>query len=165
MVVETAERPGSAFPAPAAIPHLVWLLLWSIATFFAAIAAWLAALATGSVPAALHRFLAAYVRYAVHVQAYLYVVGRRFPGFTGQPGSYGIDLEIDPPQRQSRWLTFFRLFLAFPAPLSRRPAARGLVAGSPRGAHSRAVTCLRGSATSGQRASATRSRRRRTCCS
>jgi hypothetical protein len=98
-----------------AIPHLVWLLLWSIATFFAAIAAWFAALATGSVPGGLHRFLAAYVRYAVHVQAYLYVVGRRFPGFAGQPGSYGIDVEIDPPQRQSRWLTFFRLVLAFPA--------------------------------------------------
>jgi hypothetical protein len=98
-----------------AIPHLAWLLLWSIATFFAAIAAWLAALVAGRVPQALHRFLAAYVRYAVHVQAYLYVVGRRFPGFTGQPGSYGIDLEIDPEERQSRWLTLFRLFLAFPA--------------------------------------------------
>jgi hypothetical protein len=98
-----------------AIPHLVWLLLWSIATFFAAIAAWLAALATRRVPEPLHRFLAAYVRYAVHVQAYLYVVGRRFPGFTGQPGSYGIDLEIDPPQLQGRWGTFFRLVLALPA--------------------------------------------------
>jgi hypothetical protein len=98
-----------------AIPHLVWLLLWSIATLLAAIAAWLAALATGSVPSGLHRFLAAYVRYAVHVQAYLYLVGRRFPGFTGQPGSYGIDLEIDPPGRQSRWLTLFRLILAIPA--------------------------------------------------
>jgi len=98
-----------------AIPHLAWLLLWSIAAFFAGIAAWVAALVTGSVPGGVHRFLSAYVRYAVHVQAYIYVVGRRFPGFTGQPGSYGIDLEIDPPQPQSRWLTFFRLFLAFPA--------------------------------------------------
>jgi hypothetical protein len=98
-----------------AIPHLVWLLLWSIATFFAAIAAWLAALVTGRVPEALHRFLAAYVRYAVHVQAFVYVVGRRFPGFTGQPGSYGIDLEIDPPQPQGRLGVFFRLFLTVPA--------------------------------------------------
>ncbi|MGH3076762.1 MAG: DUF4389 domain-containing protein [Gaiellaceae bacterium] len=98
-----------------AIPHLVWLTLWSIAVFFAAIAAWFAALATGSVPDALHRFLAAYIRYAVHVQAYVYVVGRRFPGFTGRPGSYGIDLEIAPRHRQSRWLTLFRFFLAIPA--------------------------------------------------
>ncbi len=98
-----------------AIPHLVWITLWSIAVLFAAIAAWFAALATGSVPQGLHRFLAAYVRYAVHVQAFVYVIGRRFPGFTGKPGSYGIDLEIDPPRRQSRWLTLFRFFLAVPA--------------------------------------------------
>ena len=98
-----------------AIPHLVWLILWSIAAFFAAVAAWFAALATGTVPDPLHRFLAAYIRYAVHVQAYVYVVGRRFPGFTGRPGSYGIDLEIAPRHRQSRWVTLFRLFLAIPA--------------------------------------------------
>ena len=98
-----------------AIPHIVWILLWTIAVLFAAIAAWFAALATGGVPQGLHRFLAAYVRYAVHVQAYLYVIGRRFPGFTGQPGTYGIDLEIDPPRPQSRWLTLFRFFLAIPA--------------------------------------------------
>jgi hypothetical protein len=98
-----------------ALPHLVWITLWSVAVVFAAIAAWLAALVTGTVPGGLHRFLAAYVRYAVHVQAYLYVIGRRFPGFTGRPGSYGIDLEIDPPQAQRRWLTLLRLFLAVPA--------------------------------------------------
>jgi len=97
-----------------ALPHLVWFTLWSVAVVFAALAAWLTALATGRVPAALHRFLAAYVRYAVHVQAYLFLVGRRFPGFTGRPG-YGIDLEIDPPQPQHRLVTLFRLFLALPA--------------------------------------------------
>jgi hypothetical protein len=67
------------------------------------------------VPDALHRFLVAYIRYAVHVQAYVYVVGRRFPGFTGRPGSYGIDLELAPRHSQSRWVTLFRLFLAIPA--------------------------------------------------
>jgi len=98
-----------------AVPHLVWITLWSVAAVFAAIAAWLAGLARGRVPLALHRFLSAYVRYAVHVQAYLFVVGRRFPGFTGRPGSYGIDLEIEPPARQSRWTIGFRAVLALPA--------------------------------------------------
>ena len=37
------------------------------------------------------------------------------PGFTGRAGSYGIDVEIDPPTRQSRWKTLFRFFLAIPA--------------------------------------------------
>jgi hypothetical protein len=98
-----------------AIPQFVWIMLWSIAVFFAVIAAWFAALATGRVPVALHRFLAAYVRYGVHLGAYVYVIGRRFPGFTGREGSYGIDVHIEPPHAQSRWKTLFRIILAFPA--------------------------------------------------
>ena len=98
-----------------AIPHFVWIALWSIAVFFAALVAWVVALATGRVPSSLHRFLAAYVRYATHLGAFLYLVGRRFPGFTGQAGSYGIDVEIADRERQSRWKTLFRLFLAIPA--------------------------------------------------
>ena len=97
-----------------AIPHFAWFALWSIAVVFAALAAWLAALARGRVPSGLHGFLAAYVRYAVHLQAYVFVVGRRFPGFTGRPG-YGIDAEVDPPQPQRRLVTLFRLVLAVPA--------------------------------------------------
>jgi hypothetical protein len=97
------------------IPHYVWIALWSIAALFAVVAGWVAALVTGRLPAALHRFLAAYVRYATHLGAYLYVVGRRFPGFTGRAGSYGIDLELEPPARQSRWTILFRGILAIPA--------------------------------------------------
>ncbi len=55
------------------------------------------------------------MRYVLHLFAFLHLVGRRFPGFTGRAGSYGIDLEIDPPARQNRWKTAFRLFLALPA--------------------------------------------------
>ncbi|HXF97652.1 MAG TPA: DUF4389 domain-containing protein [Gaiellaceae bacterium] len=97
-----------------ALPHLVWLALWALAALPAAVAAWAAALFTGRVPEPLHRFLAAFVRYSVHVFAFLYVVGRRFPGFTGRP-RYGIDAEIDPPRRQRRWRTLVRLLLALPA--------------------------------------------------
>jgi Domain of unknown function (DUF4389) len=98
-----------------AIPHFVWLVLWLVAALFAAVAAWFAALVTGRTPSALHRFLAAYVRYSTHVFAFVYLVGRRFPGFTGRAGSYGIDLEIDPPERLSRWKALFRFPLAIPA--------------------------------------------------
>jgi hypothetical protein len=98
-----------------AIPHIVWILLWTIVMLFVAFAAWVLALILGRVPKPVHRFLAAYVRYATHLVAFVYLVGRRFPGFTGRAGSYGIDLEIDPPTRQSRWKTLFRLPLAIPA--------------------------------------------------
>ena len=46
-------------------------------------------------------FLAAYVRYATHVNAYVFLAARRYPGFRGRPG-YEVDVEIDPPARQSR---------------------------------------------------------------
>ena len=62
----------------------------------------------------LHRFLAAYVRYTVHVTAFVFLVANPFPGFVGAPG-YPVDIAIAPAERQSRWITFFRTFLALPA--------------------------------------------------
>lgn len=95
-------------------PHIVWLMLWGVAAFLAAVASWFATLATGRPPAVLHRFLAAYVRYTVHVGAFLFLVANPFPGFTGAPG-YPVDVQIDPPGPQPRLVTAFRLVLAFPA--------------------------------------------------
>ena len=117
VVTDDLERPRLTvlFRLFLAIPHIVWILLWSIAVFFAVLVAWLAALITGRVPDALHRFLGAYIRYGTHLGAFIYLIGRRFPGFTGRPGSYGVDVEIDPASSQSRWKTLFRFFLAIPA--------------------------------------------------
>ena len=97
-----------------AIPHLIWLTLWGIAALLAAIANWFATLLRGTSPQALHGFLARFVRYATHVNAYLYLGAGPFPGFDGKPG-YPIDVEIDPPARQNRWTVLFRLPLAVPA--------------------------------------------------
>jgi hypothetical protein len=98
-----------------ALPHFVWITLWSVPAFLAAIAAWVAALLLGRVPRPLHRFLAAFVRYVSHVIAFTFLVGGPFPGFTGTQGSYPIDVEIDPPTGQRRLMTLFRLVLAIPA--------------------------------------------------
>lgn len=98
-----------------ALPHFVWLFLWSIAAVFAAIANWVATLVRGQSPAGLHGFLASYQRYAVHVQAFVALVANPFPGFTGTPGSYPVDVEIAPPEPQRRLWTAFRIFIAIPA--------------------------------------------------
>jgi hypothetical protein len=98
-----------------AIPHVIWVVLWGIAAVVAVIAAWFATLVKGQSPAALHNFLAAYVRYSTHVSAYLFLVANPFPGFTGGPGRYPIDVEIAQPARQNRWTVGFRIFLALPA--------------------------------------------------
>ena len=116
-----------AFRLLLALPHLVWLTLWSIAAILAAIANWFAALFTGRSAEPLHRFLAAYVRYSVHVTAFLFLVANPFPGFAGAPG-YPVDVAIAPAEQQSRWITFFRTFLALPAFLLASALAGAIVA-------------------------------------
>jgi hypothetical protein len=98
-----------------AIPHLVWLTLWGIAALFAAIGNWFATLFTGTSPKPLHGFLAAYTRYGVHVGAFVYLIGNPFPGFTGDEGSYPVELRIAERVPQNRWIVGFRIVLAVPA--------------------------------------------------
>src|SRR6266516_756673 len=98
-----------------AIPHLIWLSLWGVIATLAAIVNWFATLFTARSPEGLHRFLATYLRYETHVFAYLFLIADPFPGFTGKPDSYPIDLEVDPPATQNRWTVGFRIILAIPA--------------------------------------------------
>jgi len=76
---------------------------------------WFITLFTAQLPEGFHNFLTRYVRYGTHVGAYLLVAGGPFPGFAGAPGSYPIDVDVDPRARQNRWKTGFRLVLAVPA--------------------------------------------------
>jgi hypothetical protein len=71
------------FRGPLCIPHLLWLTAWSAFALAAVLVAWLVALVIGRVPRPLHRFLAAYVRAWTHLDAFLTVVGRKYPGFVG----------------------------------------------------------------------------------
>jgi hypothetical protein len=98
-----------------AAPHLVWFFLWTVLAWPAAALNWLAALFLGRSPRPLARFLAAYLRYGTHFWAFLSLTGNPFPGFVGKPGSYPVDLELDPFAPQNRWVTLFRLVLAVPA--------------------------------------------------
>ena len=97
-----------------ALPHFVWLTLWSVLAWLAAFAQWFVTLIRGRPAEPLHRFLAAWLRYQTHVLAFVGIVASPFPGFTGRPG-YPIDVLVAPPARQSRWVTGFRLLLGIPA--------------------------------------------------
>jgi hypothetical protein len=97
-----------------AIPHIVWLMLWGIAVYLAMIVNWFAALIMGRSPDGLHNFLAAYVRYATQVGAYINLLADPFPSFSGASG-YPVDVAIDPPAPQNRLVTFFRGLLSIPA--------------------------------------------------
>jgi hypothetical protein len=97
-----------------AIPHFIWIWLWTIAAAVVVIVNWFATLITGRTPQGLFNFLTAYLRYATHLFAYLGLAANPYPGFLGAPG-YPVDAEFDAPERQNRWVTAFRLFLAIPA--------------------------------------------------
>jgi uncharacterized protein DUF4389 len=111
-----------------ALPHLVWLVLWSVVAFLAAVGQWFVTLVRGTPAAGLHRFLTRYVRYRLHVYAFLLLVGNPFPGFAGVEGAYPLDLEVEGPRRQNRWKTGFRIVLVVPAALVNAALGGALVA-------------------------------------
>ena len=103
------------FRLPLLIPHLVWLGLWGILAFLAVILQWFVTLFAGRPATVFHRFLSRYVRYAFHVYAFGSLAANPFPGFTGKPGVYPLDLVLPEPDRQNRWKTLFRGILVVPA--------------------------------------------------
>jgi Domain of unknown function (DUF4389) len=103
------------FRLPISIPHIVWFILWTIPAAVAAVLNWLGALVTGRAPRPFHRFLSRYVRYSTHLWAFLFLIGNQFPGFTGKPGTYPIEVELPPSEPQRRLVTLFRGLLAMPA--------------------------------------------------
>lgn len=98
-----------------AIPHLLVVSLWGICAYVVVLAAWFVALVKGRVPDRMHGFVARFLRYQVHVNAYTYLVADPFPKFRGEFGTYPIDLSIDPPRPQARWKTLLRIVLVIPA--------------------------------------------------
>jgi len=96
------------------IPLVIWLALWGLAATIAVIVNWFATLIQGRSPQSLHDFLAAYVRFAIHLYAYLLLAAEPYPDFLGKPG-YPVDVRIAPPAPQNRWKVFFRIVLAIPA--------------------------------------------------
>ena len=99
-----------------AIPHYLWALLIGTAVSFCVLANWFILLVKGRTPDGLHSFIAGYIRYLTHLEAYFLLAANPFPPFylIGDD-PYPVDLEIEPPQPQNRWKTAFRLFLAVPA--------------------------------------------------
>ena len=98
-----------------AIPHLIWLLLWTLLTLVLAIVTWAATLIRGRPPEGLHRFMCSYVRYQVHLSSYLALAANPYPPFNGEEGTYPVDVKLPGPAAQARWKTLVRIFLAVPA--------------------------------------------------
>jgi uncharacterized protein with PQ loop repeat len=96
-----------------AIPHLIWLTIWGVGAFFVVIVQWFVVLFSGRTTEGLHNFFTSYIRYWVHVNAYIHIASERYPGFLGEKG-YEVDVDFDPPREQQRWTVALRLFLLVP---------------------------------------------------
>jgi uncharacterized protein DUF4389 len=98
------------------IPHYLWAFLLVFAVAVAVFVQWWILLFRGRPAEGLRDFTAGFIRYSAHIEAYVLLAANPFPGFYPMSTApYPVDLEIDPPGPQSRWKTFFRLFLAIPA--------------------------------------------------
>lgn len=98
-----------------AVPQLVFVALWAIAIYVAVLVAWFAALVTGKVPGGLHDFIARFLRATTHLNAYLFLLADPWPPFSGAPGTYPVDVRIEPAAPQNRLTVLFRLILTIPA--------------------------------------------------
>jgi hypothetical protein len=97
------------------IPQWIWLYVWVWPVFAVIVFNWFATLFASRTEDDVQSFIGRWLRFQTHINAYMYLVANPWPPFSGKPGTYPVDLEIDPPQRQSRWITFFRVVLIIPA--------------------------------------------------
>jgi hypothetical protein len=115
-----------------AVPHLIWIALWGGAiygemrwaqtdgaltaagTIGTVGLAWFVTLFGAHLWPELHLFHARFVRWSTHMAAYLALLANPWPRLDARD-PYPIDIQIDPPARQNRWKTFFRIILAIPA--------------------------------------------------
>ncbi len=98
-----------------ALPHLLLLGAWQSVALVVALVGWVIALFRGRLPRGVHDFLARFVRYQAHVNAYTWLVAEPFPSFRGWEGTYPVDVLIGPPLPQSRWKIALRIVLVIPA--------------------------------------------------
>lgn len=98
------------------IPHILWLMIYGIAAYFAVIVAWFAIVFTAKYPEGLYKFVADFHRYYTRVYAYEFLVTDKFPMFNGNPDeAYAAHFLIGPPkEKYSRAKTFFRGILVIP---------------------------------------------------
>ena len=98
-----------------ALPHLLLASAWMYLAVVVLVANWFVTLIRGQTPRGIHEWTARFLRYWTHVQAYVFLIADPYPGFRGWYGTYPVDLDVAPPERQARWKTLLRLILAIPA--------------------------------------------------
>lgn len=99
-----------------AIPWIIWIYLYGIAAWVAALIAWFVLLFTKSFPDSLYRFIAGYIEVAAQLGGFVTLTTDELPPFTPRgDDSYPIKVQVAAPQVEYRRAqTFFKLILVFP---------------------------------------------------
>lgn len=101
-----------------AIPWLIWLSIYGVVAFLAAIGAWFALMFTKRYPQSLYDFVAGYVEVSAQVGGWAMLMTDEWPPFTPEGREYPIRVEVAPQQVEYRRAqTFFKYLLAFPQQL------------------------------------------------
>jgi hypothetical protein len=108
------RRLAVLFRAPLVIPHYLVLSIWTLLVMPAVAIAWLALLIEGRLPASLHRFLGAFLRYQGQVTAWFDLLSARYPDPL-HTFEHPFRIELPDRPRQPRLVTLFRLPLGLPA--------------------------------------------------
>ena len=96
------------------VPQFIVLAVLGFVTFFAAIAAWFAALALGRLPGWAQSYLSGYVAYATRVYASLYLLVDSYPPFSFTAPRSPVQVELR-PGHLNRLAVLFRIILVIPA--------------------------------------------------
>lgn len=100
-----------------AIPWLIWLSIYGLIAYVAAIGAWFALLFTKRYPEGLYKFIGGYVRTSAQVTGWTMLLVDDFPPFVADD-EYDLEVSIAGPQVDYRRpQTFFKMILAFPQQL------------------------------------------------
>ena len=71
--VETRDRVTVFFRLILSIPHWIWLAVWGIAVYIAALIGWVIGIFTGRLPDAIHDFIASYTRGVLRQTAWMVI--------------------------------------------------------------------------------------------
>jgi uncharacterized protein DUF4389 len=94
-----------------AVPLVLWLLAWSFWALWGIFVP-LMVLVFGRNPRGVWKEIAGFLQYVLRVTAYLSLTVEPFPGYRNKNhGDYPVSLELDYPERLSRWLAVARIVL------------------------------------------------------
>jgi hypothetical protein len=96
------------------IPNFAVLYVLAIVAYVMIVLAWFAILFTGRYPQGLFNFVVGVFRWNANVSAYLAFMRDEYPPFSMEAGRYPVMLEVDYPERLSRWLIFVKWLLVIP---------------------------------------------------